>query len=341
MIRTLRTKDYNWNFDTLTGTFARWGQTFQDDPHWSPMGPEILDIEVTTQCKGPGGKLCSFCYKANTPSGKNMSYKTFKNILDKMPNNLMQIAFGADAQCTSNPDIWKMMEYAREKNIVPNITVADIDDNVADRLSRICGAVAVSRYANKNICYDSVKRLTDRGLKQTNIHIMVSEETKKQVLETLKDYIKKDSRLKDMNAIVLLSLKKKGRGSSHTPLDQEEFNNIVNYALDNNVPIGFDSCSAHKFLNAIKGHDKEQQMTMCTEPCESFGMFSSYINVDGHYFPCSFCEGSHDEFIEGPNVAECNDFLTDVWNSDKIKAWRGYMSKRKDNNNFNCPIFTV
>jgi hypothetical protein len=74
MIRTARTKDYNWNFDTTTGMFARWGDTFHDDPEWSPLGPEILDIEVTTKCKGPGGKLCKFCSPpgtlVNTPVGE-------------------------------------------------------------------------------------------------------------------------------------------------------------------------------------------------------------------------------------------------------------------------------
>lgn len=341
MIRTARTKDYNWNFDTTTGMFARWGNTFQDNPAWSPLGPEILDIEVTTQCKGPGGKLCKFCYKANTPHGKNMSFKKFKKILDNMPENLTQIAFGADAQCESNPDIWRMMEYAREKNIIPNITVADISDYTADKLSRVCGAVAVSRYDNKDLCYNSVHKLSIRGLKQTNIHIMVSEETAGQVAETMQDYLQKDHRLSGLNAIVLLSLKKKGRGEKYTPLSQERFNELVKFALDNKVPIGFDSCSAQKFLNAIEGHADERQMTMYTEPCESFGMFSSYINVDGKYFPCSFCEDSHHDFLDGPDIAECDDFIKDVWNSETITRWREIMIERKKCGNHSCPIFEV
>jgi hypothetical protein len=287
------------------------------------------------------GILVHNCYKANTPYGENMSFKTFKKILDKMPENLTQIAFGADAQCESNPDIWRMMEYAREKNIIPNITVADISDDTADKLSRICGAVAVSRYDNKDLCYNSVHKLSIRGLRQTNIHIMVSEETVGQVAETMADYVKGDERLSGLNAIVLLSLKKKGRGEKYTPLSQQRFNELVQYALDNKVPIGFDSCSAKKFLNAIEGHADERQMTMCTEPCESFGMFSSYINVNGDYFPCSFCEGSHPDFMKGPNVAECDDFVKDVWNSELIERWRQVMLERKKENNFSCPLFEV
>ena len=59
-----------------------------------------------------------------------------KKIHKKYTPILTQIALGADASCIANPDIFKMMEYARANDIVPNITVADIDDKVADELSK-------------------------------------------------------------------------------------------------------------------------------------------------------------------------------------------------------------
>jgi len=216
-VKTCRSLDYNYRYRITDGFFARWGKRFQDDPDFSPYGPEIADIEVSTKCKGAGGKLCSFCYKANTPDGKNMSLETFKQVFKQLPKNLTQIAFGADANCTSNPDIFKMMAHCRDNDIVPNITVADIDDNVAEQLSKYCGAVAVSRYDNKEICYESIRRLDERDFPQINIHIMISEETYDMALETLRDY-RTDDRLKTLSAIVFLSLKPRGRGHSFTPL---------------------------------------------------------------------------------------------------------------------------
>jgi SAM-dependent methyltransferase len=179
-LRTCRSEGYNFIFNKTNGNFARWGKTLEDDPQVAPMN-EILDCEITTICHGVPNKdgiktPCAFCYKSNTPKGKNMSFETFKGIIDKMPWTL-QVAFGADSECTSNPDIWKMMAYCRKKDIVPNITVANISDETADELTKYCGAVAVSRYFNKDICYDSVKKLTDRGMKQINIHALVSNET--------------------------------------------------------------------------------------------------------------------------------------------------------------------
>lgn len=336
-MKWIESPDYNYSFDKTNGMFARWGKTINDDPDYSPVGPEILDIEVTTKCKGPGGKLCSFCYKANTPNGTNMSLEDFKTILHKMPKTLTQCAFGADAQAESNPDLFSMMDYCRTNEynqIVPNITVADISNNTADRLVDVCGAVAVSRYADKDICYNSVSRLTSRGLKQTNIHIMISEETYEQALETIHDRIH-DERLKDLNAIVFLSLKQKGRGKGHTPLSQEKFNTLVEKAFELGVGIGFDSCSAPKFLESIKDREDAKKLEVMVEPCES-SAFSAYINSEGDFYPCSFSEDEGD-WANGISVVKCDDFMKDIWNAPRVTEFRDNLLKCKRN----CPLFKV
>jgi len=88
-----RGESYNFIFDKRSGAFARWGKKQEDDPQFSPIGPEILDIEISAgRCQGN----CDFCYKENTSNKEieNMDFNTFKNILDKMPDTLTQIAFG-------------------------------------------------------------------------------------------------------------------------------------------------------------------------------------------------------------------------------------------------------
>jgi hypothetical protein len=159
-----RSADYNMNFDKSTGFTQMWGTSEEDNPPSAPF-PSILDIEITTKCNGPGGKLCGFCYKSNNPKGHNMTLSQFKNIIDKMPF-LTQCALGADAQGTTNPDMFYMMQYARDKGIIPNLTIADVSEEVAGKLSSVAGAVAVSVYkhAGFDIAYDSVKRLTDAGM---------------------------------------------------------------------------------------------------------------------------------------------------------------------------------
>ena len=105
-VKIFRSDEVNYNFAKETWFMATWGTTLKDDPDYSPYGPFILDIEVTTICKGPNGKLCEFCYKSNTPNGKNMSFDTFKKIFDKLPKCLSQIAIGADSYATSNPELF-------------------------------------------------------------------------------------------------------------------------------------------------------------------------------------------------------------------------------------------
>ena len=247
--KILSSAEANYFFNKKTGYMASWGKTPDEDVKVFPA-PTLLDIEVTTKCSGVNGKVCPFCYKANTPDGKNMSFETFKTILDKFPNVLTQVAFGADATLTSNPDLWRMMEYTRSKGIIPNVTAAQISEAVAEKLVKYCGAVAISVYSDHDVAYKSILKLTSRGMKQVNIHLMISQETYDNAVEVLDD-CKDDQRLKGLNAVVFLSLKQKGRGTGHHPLTQEQFNSLVDLALKNDVRIGFDSCSSVKVFSAF------------------------------------------------------------------------------------------
>lgn len=71
-IKVFRSKNYNYNFNLSNGMFARWGKTRDDDPEWSPFGPEIMDIEISDGESCP--MTCAFCSPAgtlvNTPNGK-------------------------------------------------------------------------------------------------------------------------------------------------------------------------------------------------------------------------------------------------------------------------------
>ena len=146
--KILTSENYNCRFNMENGYTEVWGKTKEDNPDYCPYGPEIFDIEITTKCAGIDNKPCAWCYKSNTSKGTNMSFETFKRVFDQLPKTVNQIAFGADAQCKSNPDIWKMMDYCIEHNVIPNITVADIDYDTAKKLVARCGAVAVSFYGD-------------------------------------------------------------------------------------------------------------------------------------------------------------------------------------------------
>lgn len=319
----IRSPGYNYNFNKKTGMFIRWGETVDDDPDFSPFGPEIADIEVTTICSGPAGKPCSFCYKGNTPRGTNMTFETFVKVFNNLPSTVTQIAFGADAGLTANPDIWRMFDFCRANGVIPNVTVANIDDETAKRLAAVCGGVAVSRYYNKNWCYDSVQRLVNAGMNQVNIHQMLSEETYNFALETIEDRLT-DDRLDGLHAIVFLSLKQVGRGVNNKRLSFEKFKHVIDTAMEKRVNFGMDSCSATKFIEAIRGHEHFDKINKAVEPCEALSM-SMYANVEGKLFPCSFTEehawNDHD-WTNGIDLTKPLDFVQDVWYDDRVTKFR-------------------
>ena len=325
---------FNHLFRKDTGYSATWGASENDDPAYSPYGPLIADIEITTICHGPNGVPCSFCYKANTPNGHNMTLETFKKVLDKLPRTVGQIAFGVDAAATANPEIWDIFQHTRDNYIVPNLTVAQVDNYVADKISTLAGACAVSLYDDKNICYDSVKKLTDRGMKQVNIHWCYHSENIARIHEIISD-IKTDPRLSKLNAIVFLALKTKGRGKAFKPVRFDQFKNMVNNCLFHQIRFGFDSCSCNNFLKAVEDHPKYEQFKTVAEPCEST-CFSSYIDVHGKFYPCSFCEKIKG-WEEGLDVVNCTDFLTDIWGNAKTVAFRENLLKCGRS----CPVYNI
>lgn len=194
------------------------------------------------------------------------------------------------------------------------------------------------RFEETNLCYDSVKRLTDRGMKYVNIHQMVSEETYEQVFETLND-VQTDDRLKGLNAVVMLSLKKVGRGVGFTKLSDGKFKTIVDHALDNRIGLGFDSCSQSKFEKAVRDRPNYDQLIQLSDPCESTA-FSVYINVEGNMYSCSFCEKSP-SFPDGIDVTKAEDFIRDVWNHEKTQQWRQAMLDKRAAKCFGCPVYDV
>ena len=238
---------------------------------------------------------------------------------------LSQIAFGITGIQT-NPDFIRMMEYCREVGIIPNFTLSGVDltDEIAEKCSKLIGAVAVSAYeTDKNVCYDTVKKFTDLGIEQTNIHLLVAEETIDFVYEVLNDRVK-DDRLKNMNAIVFLGVKPKGRAiKSYHSLSVDKYKELIGFCFKNNLSIGFDSCSAPKFEQAIKEMKLPEQevkrLIECSESCES-SLFSSYISVNSEYWHCSFSENEDGQSYV--NVLEAKDFLKDIWYSPEVIEFR-------------------
>lgn len=338
-VKILKSESYNFLFDKKSGFFARWGKTQEDDGDFELGLPEIADIEIAEICEGvPGIGPCAFCYKDNNGvRGKNMSLETFKKIFHKLPISCTQIAFGCGT-LRKHPEMWDIFKYSLEHGVKPNLTInGDVDDHEFDKIAELCGACAVSIY-DKELSYNAIKKLTDRGLKQCNIHYMISQETYEKAFEIMDD-IKTDPRLKSLKALVFLSLKTKGRSKGrYNQLSQEQFNKLIEYAFEKNISVGFDSCSAQKFMKSIENHPYKERLTQCAEPCEST-LYSLYIDVNGDFYPCSFATET-DGWEKGLSVIDCEDFIKDIWQHEKTKKFREKVINCRDCNQ-SCSIYEI
>ena len=335
--RLVDTPDYRYIFNNENGTLVRWGCKKEIDPLYSPLGPEILDIEVSTICNGIDSIPCTHCYKENTGNGANMTFGMFERIFRKIPRVLTQIAFGI-GDISANLDLPQMLRFCRENDynqVIPNITTNGfgILDKHIEMFSQYCGAVGVSRYGNKDLCYDTIDRLKKAGVKQVNMHLLVSEETEERCYETIQESLE-DERLKGLHAILFLLLKPKGSKNRYHQLKIEKLRKLLKKALDEKTRIALDSCCGPIFIEMIKDHPAYQRLLEQSEPCEGT-LFSGYINVDGMFYPCSFTE----EATGGLNVLECNDFLMDVWYNPKTNDFRRNLLSHDGDRK--CPTFDL
>jgi len=325
-MRKCSTPDYNYVFDTEDGRFVRWGATLLDDPQMSVIGPEIADIEISTDGCSAG---CPWCYKSNKAGvGKNMSFDTYKKVLGHL-NMVLQVALGI-TDADANPDFIKILEYTRSFGIVPNYTTSGfgLTKKIMDATAELCGAVAVSLYPhNYDKAIEAINAFIDRGMKQVNIHLLYYEGNQNFV----KEVIQTSSLIDGINAVVLLGLKPKGRGDTMRPMDYNNFSKLVDFSTGLDTKMGFDSCSAKKFEQWAKDAGKEELLVF-SEPCES-SLFSIYVNAEGMAFPCSFGEG----MVDPVSMLDAQDFIVDVWNSPEFVGFREMLLQVGRR----CPLYVI
>lgn len=255
--------------------------------------------------------------------------------VNKIRTGPVQFAFGI-GNLYGHDDMWKIFQHTRDNGVVPNVTINgwQLTDEIADKLANVMGAVAVSRYNPPDTCYNAVEKLTSRGMKQVNIHMLVSKQTFEDCFQLIRD-VKSDPRLAKLNAIVFLMLKPKGRGKILGQLqDKEKYKTLVDFAISHGINVGFDSCSVPSFLSVTEGHKDYESFVRNTDKCES-GLFSMYIDVTGKAWPCSFGQNRPD--LEPINVLEIEDFERDVWNSPQMNRWRD----RLNGNCRSCPLYDI
>jgi MoaA/NifB/PqqE/SkfB family radical SAM enzyme len=363
-VKSICSDCYNTFFRKSDGLFLRWGETKDDDPQQAPY-PEILDCEISTvvanelkdmlsieypdwiftpgSCQGG----CPFCYKSNHRHGVSvhMPVHIMERILDTFEIHngegetfqpLTQIALGI-TDVEAHPQLFEIAQAIRKRGIACNVTIngRPLTDEYAKQISQNFNAIAVSvTEKNQASAFEVIHKLSvERGMKQVNIHFVLSESNYDYAFNLI-DKVADNPLLEKVNAIVFLSAKDKTGCGIKFVNSLAKYRKLMGHAKEKQVGIGMDSCDSPSYLEMIKDDEDYEQQAQYVEPCES-GLFSSYINTFGFFFPCSFTEGALG-WDQGMDVL-AHDHFTEIWRSDKLNQWRDTLL----GNNRNCPVYNI
>lgn len=270
---------YTVIFNQNTGFFARVEDDNLSEPIYSAHGPELLDVSITNYCE----RSCSFCYRASSKAGKEMSFVDYEYILRQAKDcGVLQIALGG-GNPNQHSSFERILEVTREKyNLVPSYTTNG--DGLTEKnlvaSKKYCGAVAISFYEPESQFYLNLHKLIDSGVK-TNIHFVLSANSIESAIRLLTADAQK---ITGVNALIFLLFKPAGKGSCSDILKMSPrvdfFFSLVN---NSKIKIGFDSCCVPGIVTHLEFNP------VSVEACEA-GCFSAFISEDLMLYPCSFME---------------------------------------------------
>lgn len=116
-------RDYYEIFNKTTGFNARLGKDAETDPTWCPLGPEILDFEISINgCPKVGGASCKFCCPPDTKITLSSGEK--KNIQDVVSgDNVLSLSIGKKNHFSKN----EVMEVY-ERDYDGDLIVFELED---------------------------------------------------------------------------------------------------------------------------------------------------------------------------------------------------------------------
>jgi radical SAM protein with 4Fe4S-binding SPASM domain len=319
---------YKVSFNLESGLYVRTSvldeQGFQmEEEPFRGSYPHLLDIGIMGHCAhGLSGKCLESgveCYQSGrTVQKPHMPFNAFQRIIDESNGRTFQVALGGRGDPDQHPDFLKIIQYAREKDVVPNFTTSGfgLDLAILPEVKKYCGAVAVSYYRN-SYTTRAINGLLAHGIK-TNIHYVLSDSTIDEAIQ----WLEKDNFPQGLNRVIFLLHKPAGLGRKENVLKAEDqrvqrFFKLFNEEKNCNRA-GFDSCSAPALINFAPAIQPFSYDT-----CEG-GRFSAYISPDSKIYPCSF-DQSGDYALDLSQTS-----IEKAWNSMTFEGFRNKLRR-------NCP----
>ena len=318
-------------YERKTGLFVRMPFKGHKDPLWSPHGPEIADVEITTVCSTGN---CGMCYMDSTAQGNHMTMEDLDLLIGQLKETPCHAVAMGGGNPNEHPQFVEILKKFSDANITPSYTTNghNITPEILEATKEYCGAVAVSwpwwekrhKNFNRNLIVNNERKRTahqalnmflEAGI-QTNIHFVLGDKSIDKAIEFLKTE-PAVLNLKRLNAMVFLLHKPVGRAKPEDNLRiddprVDEFLEVAGLNSQKNGEkikpkwgIGFDSCSVPLLV------DRTDTDLDYTETCES-ARFSIFITRDLKTMPCSFLKASKNP----PDLHKTR--LSTVWREDEL-----------------------
>jgi intein/homing endonuclease len=110
MTKMVQSPTYNYIMNERTGLFKRWGKDLDDNPQYSPIGNEILDLEVSTICH----QGCKFCFTAGTLVRAKDGYKN----IEELKKYDLVYSYNAEKSIIENDKITEVMNRNIDEEII-------------------------------------------------------------------------------------------------------------------------------------------------------------------------------------------------------------------------------
>jgi MoaA/NifB/PqqE/SkfB family radical SAM enzyme len=299
---------YNFLGDTTTGVTMRWGTDIKSSPYFAPW-PELADISISNHCS----KGCEFCYRDSKADQSFMTVAQYEKVLDELSSSkwgsVFQVALGG-GEPLEHPDFIKIIEKTNERGIAANFTTngANLNESVVNSLKGKIGAVAISTNKIEELPLDKLSLLIKGGIK-TNIHFVLDNKSIYEAIGILEG--KYNDILKDINGVIFLTYKPRGRASTENCLTiNSELERFIELT-DNSkciTRIGFDAC----FVPLLMKYTEVDVDYI--DSCEC-GFFSVYIDEKMNVKPCSFANDDRFSYsLEKYTMDE-------IWN-EKYESYR-------------------
>lgn len=321
--KKVETDRYAILFNTKTGLEITSGINGFKDPFILDMA-SLLDIGVMGTCK----HKCIFCYQGHEDR-PNMKLSDFKRIIDEVSWHVNQVALGGRGDPNHHENFREIIEYCREKNVIPNYTTSGIGlTSEQIEISKMCGAVAVSDY-EKPYTNDALNMLMDAGIK-TNIHQIYSNESHIKCLGIIQGHkpLTWGFDHTRLNAVIFLLFKPHGAGKlvKHLRPTEAQIQTIAKeiFQPQSKFKIGMDSCLVN---HVLKYANPSAVQRASVDTCEASRM-SAYVTPDMKMMPCSFAD-------ETKFSVPITDGLSKIWeDSDPFNNFRQTLQRTNEC----CPL---